>query len=484
MRQSVHNFIEKNRFFTYIDRVFVAISGGPDSMALLHYLWTHRDQWNISVEAVHINHQLRADEADADEAFVREECQEYGIPLTVQKVDVTSYANMNGMATQLAARELRYKCFTALCENERTAIVTAHHGDDQIETVMMKIVRGYLPLQGIGIKAVRSLGNGYLIRPFLGITKEKIENYCKEEHVHYRIDSSNHSDKYTRNRYRKELLPFIKKENAQAHVQIQRQVEWNQDDQAFLERLAEDAQAKVTESQTETSVTISQVLFLQLSIPLQRRVIHLILNYLYNYNSPFISSIHIEQIIDLLNDTHPSKKLDVRNGLIVSRDYQVCHFSKTDSYHKETGFQTALLYKGSVQTALGEISAYPFKDQNETDRVGSKLIILSKDVTFPLMVRSRLPGDRIEAKGMAGSKKLTRLFIDRKISQSLRDEWPVVVDADGSIIWVPLLMVSRKVEHQTQTEANRIVLRFKPADSAIPLINRHLTGGSQEIDER
>ena len=84
---------------------------------------------NISVEAVHINHQLRADEADADEAFVREECQEYGIPLTVQKVDVTSYANMNGMATQLAARELRYKCFTALCENERTAIVTAHHGD-------------------------------------------------------------------------------------------------------------------------------------------------------------------------------------------------------------------------------------------------------------------------------------------------------------------------------------------------------------------
>ncbi|MED1561725.1 hypothetical protein AJ85_09985 [Alkalihalobacillus alcalophilus ATCC 27647 = CGMCC 1.3604] len=472
MKQSVHDFVEKNQLFTHIDQVIVATSGGPDSMALLHYLWGRQTLFAIKVRAVHAHHQLRGDEADCDEQVVSEFCQEKGIPFETKRLEVTRYAKAEGVATQLAARHLRYQWLQEFVTAENIAIVTAHHADDQIETILMKQIRGYTPLQSPGIKKKRPFGNGYLIRPFLGITKEEIENYCKEEQIPFRVDSSNYSSKYTRNRYRKEILPFIKSENSQAHVQIQRQSDWSEDDHQYLQDLAKDAFHTVVSKKEEGFVTISQERFQVLRIPLQRRVIHLILSYLYGKNSPFISSIHIEQIIELFNSKEPSKQIDVGQGLVVYRDYLVCHFSRKDTYHVEAGSYHNLEVPGNVHTQLGDIFAYELREGEQDVARNKYYLQLPANIPTPFCIRTRRPGDWIEAKGMTGTKKLNRLFIDRKISQSLRDRWPIVLDARGQIIWVPLLMKSRVADLDSEG-TKKIGLMYKPTDEILSLFGRN-----------
>ena len=222
--------------------IIVAISGGPDSMALLDLLHSLRNQYKIEVAACHVNHQLRGIESEEDVTFVKDYCNLRGISLFIKEVDVKQYAKQSRLGTQVAARELRYHWFEQLLEEYPGAsIATGHHGDDQVETMLMKMTRGSVPLYSYGIATRRKLGKGYLIRPLLGITKEQIEQYCIEALITPRRDSSNESDSYTRNRFRKDILPVLKRENAHIHEHWQRQAEWSQDDHEFLWSLAEEA---------------------------------------------------------------------------------------------------------------------------------------------------------------------------------------------------------------------------------------------------
>ncbi|WEG17051.1 tRNA lysidine(34) synthetase TilS [Alkalihalophilus pseudofirmus] len=464
MNQDVHDFIIKHKLLNEVQTVFVAVSGGPDSMALLHYLIKRREMYGIEVEAVHVNHQLRGAESVDDEQYVRNFCTEHNIPLHTKKMDVQTFAAQNKMGTQKAASELRYHWFDEWLENRpHSCIATAHHGDDQTETILMTMVRGGNLLVPSGINVKRILQNGFVIRPFLGITKEEIEHYCKREGITPRIDSSNHSMKYTRNRYRQQIMPFIKSENPSVHIHMQRFQEWQRDDQSYLMELAEEAFKSIVVKKSEQSITISIEATERLRFPLQRRVIHLILRYLYGKNSPSSTSIHIEQIIRLLNRQEPSKELHLANGLFVYLSYDCCHFTLKPQIKEEQPL-VPLTVPGKTDTAAGTFTSYYLETSDIPEDQKHMLHLDADKVVFPLSIRGVLPGDRISLRGMSGTKKVNRLYIDRKVDSAVRKVWPLLVDGSGELLWVPLLHRSKSAVITDQTK-RVLVLVFVPCIS-------------------
>ncbi|GAE27992.1 tRNA(Ile)-lysidine synthetase [Halalkalibacter wakoensis JCM 9140] len=442
MKSDVHKFILHHQLIEQGDLVIVATSGGPDSVALLHYLWSMKDFYGIKVAACHVHHQLRGEESDEDARYVNRFCEERGIELEIKRIDVKRYARDHNLGTQFAARELRYDFFKELLSKQpRSKLATGHHGDDQIETMLMKLTRGSVPLHTYGIPVWRPVGDGMIIRPFLGITKEQIEHYCNEASLHPRRDSSNNSTAYTRNRFRQEVLPFLKKENPMVHTHIQRKYEWEKDDHDFLMVLAEKEKSTIVLKESEQNVTISQNAFLRIDLPLQRRVIHLILSYLYGKNSPFMTSIHIEQVLDLLHREKPSAELHFSNDVNVRRDYDLCHFTKKERTI-EVAEERPLVIPGVVSSKSWIIQSY-VTDNLDIVEEDNQILLDFHALSSSLIVRTKKTNDRMHCRGMDGTKKIGRLFIDRKISKRDRERWPIVVSDDGQILWVPFLHRSK-----------------------------------------
>ncbi|KHF38318.1 tRNA lysidine(34) synthetase TilS [Halalkalibacter okhensis] len=451
MKSDVHNFIKRHHLFEDCKLVIVAVSGGPDSMALLHYLWSNQEYYQIEIAACHVHHQLRGEESDEDARYVEHFCQERGITFHERRVNVKEYASEKNVGTQLAARELRYSYFEELLSRySDSALATGHHGDDQVETVLMKMVRGSLPLFTYGIPVKRKMGQGVIIRPFLGITKEKIEQYCIEEALYPRRDSSNESTVYTRNRFRKVVLPFLKEENPLIHTHVQRKYEWENDDQDLLMALAEEVKSTIITKKSERNVTISRIALLNVALPLQRRVIHLILNYLYGKNSPLITSIHIEQVLDMVQYGKPSADLHLPDSTLIRREYDLCHFTKDSIDEGEQAIEL-LSIPGSLSTKTWVIESYVTEDKDIVER-DNQIILDYEAVSEPLFVRSKRASDRMTCRGMDGTKKVGRLFIDRKIPKQERKQWPIIIDGEGNIVWVPFLHRSKvgHVGHDTK----------------------------------
>ncbi|TSB45031.1 tRNA lysidine(34) synthetase TilS [Alkalicoccobacillus porphyridii] len=457
MEAVVRAFLKQKNLLSEGQHVVVAVSGGPDSLALLHFLWNERASMGIRVTAAHINHQLRKEESDAEEELVRRFCQNNKIPFERAAVDVRAYAKQHNKGMSLAARELRYEQLSHIMQSvgaKRLAV--AHHGDDQIETVFMKLVRSANALQRPGMDAMRRINQGQIIRPLLSVTKQDILDYCKRHHLQYALDSSNTSPAYTRNRFRESVWPFVTKENPALSKHIQRYHEWQTDDQEYLYVLAEEQLQAMLVHKSEHLLTIKRDRFLSVGLPLQRRVIHLILNYLYN-ESALITSVHIEQTINMLHADNPSATLELANRTTVLREYNDCHFSVAS---QEVSIQPSeiLTIPGHVSLLIGELKTEWLQKPLESHSL-ERIHIDTDNISLPLSVRSIRPGDRMAPVGMEGSKKLSRIFIDRKIPKSMRSKWPVIVDANDQILWLPLLQKSRLAEGRASS-GNVVTLTF------------------------
>ncbi|MET3507946.1 tRNA lysidine(34) synthetase TilS [Halalkalibacter oceani] len=456
MKHDVHKFIRKHRLIEAGDTIIVAVSGGPDSIALLDFLWKERTRYSIDVRACHVHHQLRDVEADEDEAYIRQFCQKRRIPLYSKRVDVKKYAMASGDGTQVAARKLRYEWFSELLsEMPNSKLATGHHGDDQTETMLMQMIRGGLPIRAYGIPAVRKLGDGVVIRPFLGITKEMIEHYCKQHGLSARYDSSNRARTYTRNRIRQDVLPVLKRENQQVHTHMQRWQEWMNDDQQWLQQQAEESLSSIIIEKSERNVTISCAALLSVALPLQRRLIHLILNYLYGKNSPSITSIHIEQVLELMNQDNPSWDYHLSRSFIVRREYDFCHFSGAQENTLEEQ-EHILSVPGRIEFADWVLEAYITEDAAFTE-AENEIVLDKKALAEPLLIRKRQPSDRIACRGMEGTKKVGRLFIDRKIPKQERENWPILVDGNGEVLWVPYLHRTRVAQAEDDSSCRLVV---------------------------
>lgn len=439
MRQIVNSFIKKHSLLVEGTTIVVGVSGGPDSLALLHFLKEQQKLWKLKIIAAHVDHLLRGEESKQDYLFVEQFCRERKIIFEGTKVNVGKYQEEHKVSVQVAARECRYRFFKeVMTKHKTTCLALAHHGDDQVETILMRQIRGAYGFGLAGIRVKRPFDNGEIIRPFLCVSKEEIIDYCLKEGLKPRIDQSNFTSKYLRNRIRNQILPILKKENPSVHLKFQQQSELMLEDEQLLQSLAEKELARIVTKKSNNEVVLSISQFNSSPIALQRRCFQLILNYLHNESIPEISTIHIDTFLIFLKNSHPSGFLSFPEGLVIKKSYDQCTLVFKDINRPERYlFYLPLPGMVSIKTGkiIGEITELcPRVNLNK-----SVIICDLEKLTLPLMVRSREQGDRLDIKGMQGSKQLKRLFIDEKIDREQRDRWPVVVDGNNSIIWVPQL---------------------------------------------
>ena len=446
VKTKIRSYCDQHGLFQPGEKVIVAVSGGPDSMALLHYL-IHEKDLQLKIEAAHVDHLLRGAESADDLAFVEKYCHEHQLRCHTASLNVQEKMKDSGIGLQEAAREVRYDFLrNVMKEADATALVLGHHADDQIETVLFRLVRGSTMKGRAGIQAKRIFGNGFLVRPFLAITKEEIEQYCEHHNIPVRVDPSNEKDDYTRNRFRHHIIPLLKQENPALHEQVIRFTEEVAEDESYLEEAAQKRLKELVIEKNDHFYKIDQEKWCAEAPPLQRRLIHLILNYLYAKVPTSLSSAHTIAIKKLFEQKHPSGELHLPQGLIVTRSYStvIFHFAslsiQQDSYYfRLNSGQTLNLPHGAKISAVDGIV-------EDGDTSIDICRFDSRNVQWPLTVRSRQDGDRIELEGLSGSKKIKKVFIDEKIPFDQRSRWPIVADASGRVLWIPGLRTAKGVE--------------------------------------
>ncbi len=419
-------------------------------MALLHYFLQKREAWMFRLVVLTIDHQLRGNESEADVQYVASYCEKWGIEYKVGSLDVPAYKEKHGLGTQAAARDLRYQFFEESMEAyQADFLALGHHGDDQVETLYMGMMRGVEPMHIRGIPIKRSIGQGWLIRPFLGVTKSEIEAYCKEYNIQPRYDESNQSPYYTRNAFRMKVLPFLKEYNPKIHEHMQSYHEYREDDEVYLQHEAKRIFDSSMLQKQEGKIVVNRTDFLSIPRPLQRRTFHLILNYLYQQTIYDGSYLHWEHYIRMMEDETPQASVDMPLGLTVIRSYETVTF--TFDQTEVIPFHYPLQVPGEVQLPNGAmIQAHIDDCDQDGDQYHFACDI--NNITFPLIVRTRKPGDRISIKGMNGHKKVKNLFIDEKIPQIDRDQWPIITDAKGQLLWVVSLKKAQ-IEASSKPEA-------------------------------
>ncbi|MCF3944455.1 tRNA lysidine(34) synthetase TilS [Oceanobacillus alkalisoli] len=454
MEKAVRSFIKKHQLLHKGARVLVGVSGGPDSVGLLHLLVKWRKSWELDIHALSLNHQLRGEEAEADFTYVKNMCESWGIPFHGASFDVQAFADKEGLSTEVAAREIRYKFFKEKMNAlEADYLALGHHGDDQVETLVMKLVRTASSQAFQGIPVTRPFGKGMIIRPLLAVTKGAIESYCAENGIQPRIDATNFERTFTRNYYRHQVVPLLKDRNANIARTAQHLSATLAEDEAFLQKEAKSAVQEVVIFEKEKQqATLEINLFKKYDQSLQRRAFHLILNYLYETLPNQLSYEHEEQFLTLIRSPMGNATLDFPLGLKLNRAYNKLTFYFEANNPGQQFFHLTLAIPGKTNLPDGSVLTATYTVTRDKATPYSLYIPVEK-VTFPLHVRTRKDGDRMSWKGLRGSKKLKSVFIDAKVPLHKRASWPIVVDDEDHILW----LIGLKKSKQTEEDGKQFV---------------------------
>ncbi len=434
--------------------VVIAVSGGPDSMALLHVMHRLSSAQNYKLIVAHVNHQFRGAESEQEAEAVEEYARTLSIPFRGTAIDVPAYVRKHGGNTQAAARQLRYQYLHEVAEEAgAAAIALAHHADDQVETVVMNMLRGSSPSGLIGMLMRRTEKNMKLIRPFLRIPKERLVAYCQDERISFYLDSSNMSRKYTRNRIRLDIIPQLLDINPKLPEAVDRMAEILREEDQYLNEQTNKAAERIVHFAVK-SCSVSRKSWLAEPVALQRRLIKLILHYIAggDYSSDFVKIESIRLAID--NDIQPSWTSQIDSCVRIRRSYD--HIEWLPGLLEE---QLNTHYEYNIESSEGDLwipeAEALLKIHIESSRLELGYIrdnlmdqqleacFDAEQISFPLTVRSRRIGDRIELLGLNGSKKVKDMFIDLKIIQKWRDQVPLIVDHEGRILWIPGIGRSR-----------------------------------------
>lgn len=436
MKQDVTAFIKKHNLLFEDATVMLGVSGGPDSMALLQYFYSIRDSWNLNIIVLFVDHQLRGEEGRRERDYVQEQCELRDIQFVGTSLDVQAYKNENHVGTQLAAREVRYQFFAEqMVEHEADFLALGHHGDDQIETMLMSLARSGDSSSFSGIPVQRPFSRGFIIRPFLCVTKKDIEDYCVTHAIVPKIDPSNKETTYTRNYYRKYVVPKLKEKNENLHMTIQHLSESLGEDEFFLRQEAKKmVELVVTFHENEKKVTFYEGEFKSYSTALQRRAYHLILNYLYDDLPKNLSYLHEENFFNILGG-NGTIEIDFPHELKVQKSYQKITLFFREKASQDTSFHYEIGIPGKISLPNASTLKVTYIENREKESE-EELMIPVEHVVLPLHIRTRKPGDRMSWRGLNGSKKIKDIFIDEKIPLAARNSWPLVVDDAGKILWL------------------------------------------------
>ena len=395
--------------------VLACVSGGADSMCLLHVLDELRPIYGFSLAAVHFNHRLRGDEADRDEAFVRDHCAENGIRFISGSGDVAAWAERNGLGIEEAAREMRYAFFDRTADETcAVRIATAHTADDNAETLLMNIARGSGSRGLAGIPPVR----GRYIRPLLVITREDVMSFLGSRSVPHVEDSSNSGDGYTRNRLRHHVMPEIAGIFPRFSENALRACMSAREDDEFLDSLAEDFIAASADGDSVDAAALAA-----LPAPVGSRVVRILAG-------GGISSAHVRSVLRLASSPSPSGSADIP-GMTVCREYGRLGF----------GAETGVPAFGAVELVPGaslEIPEAGFRvtcEAAELPRIIHKslteFLFKTDGVCGTIVVRPRRTGDTLRPAGGGHARTLKKIFIEKRIPKRRRGLVPVVADDAG-----------------------------------------------------
>jgi len=418
--------------------VLVAVSGGPDSMALMYILFYLRDELGIGLHVFHLNHCFRGDESDQDARLVQDTARFLGIPCTIEEYDVPGYCAQRNKSNQEGAREVRYSLISRVAARVGAArVALGHHADDQAETIILNFLRG----SGLtGLKGFLPVRDDFYIRPLFGLRRKDIEQYCQQNNIRFRIDSSNQKAVYRRNRVRLELMPVLEEYNPALVPALARTADVLRAEDEFLENEAGNVYFKVVTPGSDGIFVLDVDALSAHPIALQRRVLRKLWSTITG-NTAGLGFEHLESILDLVKEGKGSWASHLPGGVRVKRRYQYLEFEKESKpQEKVPPYCYRLEVPGEVlipETGI-IIRAHPVKKAQASDPErlppGEALLDLEK-LKGELCVRRRLPGDRFAPLGMGGSEvKLKKFLIDQKIPREERDRIPLVV-CNGEIAW-------------------------------------------------
>lgn len=432
--------IEECFSFHKNDVIVIGCSAGPDSMALVDMLLKIREKYQLSLIVAHVNHNLRKQSVQ-EENYLRDYCEKHQIMFECMMI--TEYGDDN---FHNEARNIRYNFFeNVVYKYQANYLMTAHHGDDLVETILMRITRGSNLNGYSGFKKIVDMEGYQIVRPLLSFTKQELEDYDKKNHVMYYVDDSNAKDKYTRNRYRKYVLPFLKEEDSHIHLKYLKFSNVLSEANQFIENERYKAVKKVIHKNI-----LDITSFKELDPFIQKEVLYYMMNDYYQDDLILINDKHIELLLNLIYSNRANAFVNLPNEVIATKTYQDLELKKVTTeittYEVELS-QYVELPNHHVIEQLDELTG----TGNDTCR------LLSSEISLPLTVRTRRFGDRMAIKGN-GTKKIKDIFIDKKVKLSDRDLWPVVVDAKGVVVWLPGLKKSKY--DKKKSEKYDIILRY------------------------
>lgn len=407
--------------YIFNNYVVIGVSAGPDSMCLLDLL----QKKTTKIVVCHINHNVRKESIEEEE-YITKYCQDKNIIL--EKTTINNYQENN---FENEARKKRYMFYEEILKkyNSKTLLL-AHHGDDLIETILMKISRGS-NLEGYaGIKEISNVKNYQIIRPLLKYTKEDIINYNKSNNIKYYNDSSNQSTNYTRNRYRLNILPLLKKEDKNIHKKY---LKYSKTLIEYDDYIKREVKRNINNVYKDNIINIDNLN--KLDTFLIKNILYNIMNNIYQNKNNIITDRHIQNIISLLNNTKPNIKIDLPNNKEIVKEYNKLIIKDKTSDIKN--YKIEFNDKIEIENLIIE------KIESEDDDSNSVCRLNSKDITLPLYIRNREGGDYIILKGSNNRKKIKEIFIEKKLPLNKRNNYPLLVDSNNNIIWIPNIKKSK-----------------------------------------
>ena len=393
--------------------VIVACSGGPDSMCLLSLVNSLKAK-NLQIICAHVNHQIRS-ESQMEAEMLQEYCKQNAI--VFELLEINDYLTQN--FTEDDAHRRRYKFFRELQKKYHDEyLLTAHHGDDLIETILMRITRGSNLNGYMGIKSITENNDYKTLRPLLTTTKEKIIKYNKENNIPYTIDASNANLKYTRNRYRHNILPFLKKEDPKIHLKYLKFSEELKEYDNFVTAYIKDKDFIV-----DNSIVINKII--NESLFIKRKTIELLIKEIQKQDYFDISDKQMQAIIKLI--TNNNKSIDLNNGYKCLNEYGYLKIVKK----KDVNLTEVILDKDIITKYFTFYYNPPVGNNSNYC-----IYLLSSEIKLPLKLRPKVVGDKMLVKNL-GTRKISDIFIDSKLTKDKRLDYPILVDANNKVLWVP-----------------------------------------------
>ncbi len=411
------------------DNVICAVSTGPDSMALLLVLKNLKDMYHFNIVVAHVNHHLRK-ESEKEERYIRDFCERNSLIFEIYDYFPRDLKNL-----EAKAREARYEFFEKMIDKYNSKyLFTAHHSDDLIETVLMKLVRGSTINGYKGFKIEDKRNNYSLVRPLLLADKKEILKYLKEKKQKYFIDKTNKISLFTRNRYRLKIIPLLRKENPNINTSFLEYSLLLDEMNSYIDKKVDEVYENIVNNNK-----INLEKFNKEDIIIKKKILERFLEAEYFSDIVELNKRHLNSILSITEDYSGKKTLDMPFNKVIVREYKELYFFHETNYQKNK----EILDKNKV---FNMFKIYLDKDGNVDNNFVMRLN--KKDVKLPLIIRTIEEDDVISLNNL-GTKKVKDIFRDSKVKEDIRKYYPIITDSNNKIIFIPGIKKSNLLKKKT-----------------------------------